>query len=106
MRPNGEALPSRLKPRPEGSGNRPKVRERGGPREEPEVFSSGSTLVAPVLEQCLRLQWRHGFGANNVERGAPRYTHGVHKYLAGMNPGKRVHCHPYALVVFTLGTIV
>jgi len=49
-------------------------------------------MVAPVLEQCLRLQWRHGFGANNVERGAPRYTHGVHKYLAGMNPGKLAGC--------------
>ena len=77
----------RPKPWAHGAMNRPKPREPGPPKMKPEVSSAGSTLVAPLLEECLRLQWRHGFGASNVEKGLPRYTHGFHKYPAGMNPG-------------------
>ena len=54
---------------------------------DPELSSTGCPLVAPLLEECLGVQWKHGFGPANIQRGEARYTHGFHRYPAGMNPG-------------------
>ena len=51
-----------------------------------EVETSGSPLMSPALAESLRLQWRHGFGANSIPKGSNRYTHGFHPYMAGLNP--------------------